>query len=228
MRLRHGFLAATLLSCGVRAVPADAAPLAFVLNSAGASISEIDADTMQEVRRLPVLREPHHMALSPDGRSLVVGDTAGNALIFLDPDTGAMQRRIAVSDPYQLFYSPDGRFLTVAGLARNQVDIYDASDYRLLHRVPAPAMPSHMNYSPDSAVVYVSLQDTNALVAIDTATGAVRWNRHVCETPAGGRWAARRGRGGVGPPLRPPPPPPCPRSAAERGPRRTARGPSAP
>src|SRR6195952_745747 len=101
--------------------------LAFVLNSADASISEIDIDSRREIRRIPVLREPHHMALTPDGRSLVVGDTAGNAAFFLDAQTGVMQRHVPLSDPYQLQYSPDGRYLTVAGLARDQVDIYDAA-----------------------------------------------------------------------------------------------------
>ena len=180
--------AAALGVVPITAGMARAERLAFVLNSAGASISEIDADTRQEVRRVSVLREPHHLALSPDGKSLVVGDTAGNALFFLDPDTGAVQRQITVSDPYQLFFSPDGRFLTVAGLARNQVDIYGVPDYRLLHRVPARAMPSHMNYAPDSATVYVSLQDTDALLAIATGTGAVLWKRRVCATPAGVLW----------------------------------------
>ena len=187
MRLRSGLaFCCAFLVLGAR--EAASRPIAFVLNSAGASISEFDPTTHEEIRRVPVLREPHHLALTPDGRSLVVGDTAGNALFFLDPDTGLVQRRITVSDPYQLFYSPDGRYLTVAGLARNQVDIYDSTDYRLLHRVPAVAMPSHMNYSPDSKRVFVSLQDTNRLMAIDTATGAVAWDQPVCKTPAGVLW----------------------------------------
>ena len=185
--------AALSLAAGLAGEPARAqAPhperLAFVLNSAGASISEIDIDTRQEVRRIPVLREPHHMATTPDGRSLVVGDTAGNALFFLDPVTGAMQRRIAVSDPYQISYSPDGRWLTVAGLARNQVDIYDAASMTLVHRVPAKAMPSHINYAPDSSVAYVSLQDSGRLMAIETATGRVQWISKVGSTPAGVLW----------------------------------------
>jgi len=44
--------------------------LAFVINSNEASISLIDVATRQEVRRIPVLREPHHMALTPDHRFL--------------------------------------------------------------------------------------------------------------------------------------------------------------
>ncbi len=189
-------LAACLLLAGAAVLPAGAraqtaprpARLAFVLNSADASISEIDIDSRREVRRLPVLREPHHMATTPDGRSLVVGDTAGNALFFLDPSTGAIQRHIPVSDPYQLSYSPDGRWLTIAGLARNQVDIYDAARMTLAHRIPASSMPSHINYSPDSGIVYVSLQGTGRLMAIETGTGHVRWRSQVGSTPAGVLW----------------------------------------
>ena len=47
--------------------PAAASGLAFVINSGGASISLVDMSTQKELRRIPVLREPHHLALSPDG-----------------------------------------------------------------------------------------------------------------------------------------------------------------
>lgn len=167
---------------------AEAAQLAFVVNSNDASISLIDPGSLQEIRRIPLLREPHHLALTPDHRSLVVGDTTANTLFFLDPHSGALQRRLIVSDPYQLVFSPDGRYLTVAGLARNQVDIYDASSFRLLHRIAAPTMPSHINYAPDSSAVFVSLQGTDSLIAIDTASGRVLWRKRVGRTPAGVLW----------------------------------------
>ncbi len=167
---------------------AHAAELAFVINSNDASVSLLDVATHRELRRIPLLREPHHMALTPDHRSLVIGDTTGNTLFFLDPRTGAIQRQAVISDPYQLQYSPDGRYLTVAGLARNQIDIYDSSSLKLLHRIPARSLPSHMNYSPDSGAVYVSLQGTDRLVAIETASGRVLWSSKVGRTPAGVLW----------------------------------------
>lgn len=174
-----------LLAALCPAPAAEAAPIAFVLNSADATISEFDYLTRREIRRLPVLREPHHLALTPDGQHLAVGDTSGNALFFLDPVTGEMQNHITISDPYQLFFSPNGRYLTVAGLARDQIDIYDAHSYQLLHRIVAKSMPSHANYAPDSSVVYVSLQQSGRLMAIETATGRVIWNVPVGSTPAG-------------------------------------------
>ena len=167
---------------------AQAAGLAFVINSNDASLSLLNLDTHREIRRVPMLREPHHMALTPDHRSLVIGDTTGNTLFFLDPSTGALQRQAVISDPYQLQYSPDGRYLTVAGLARAQIDIYDAATLKLLHRVPARSLPSHINYAPDSSVVFVSLQGADRLMAIETATGRVMWDSKVGRTPAGVLW----------------------------------------
>lgn len=165
-----------------------AAKLAFVINSSDASVSLLDIDRMVELRRVPVLREPHHMALTPDGKYLLIGDTTGNELIFLDPESGEVRRRMPMSDPYQLTFSPDGKWLTVAGLARNQVDIYDAITLKLAHRIPAPSMPSHINYAPDSSVVYVSLQGTDSLAAIEVATGNILWKSKVGPTPAGVLW----------------------------------------
>jgi DNA-binding beta-propeller fold protein YncE len=167
---------------------AAAAGLAFVINSGGATISLIDMSAEKELRRIPVLREPHHLALSPDGRSLLVGDTVANEMLFLDPATGAIQRRMSVADPYQLGFSPDGKFLVVNGLARNQIDVYDAAGMQLVKRFPVASMPSHLAFAPDSGRVFVSLQGTDALVAIDLARLAVLWTQKVGKTPAGVLW----------------------------------------
>ncbi len=165
-----------------------ASGLAFVINSNDASLSLIDIATHQEVRRVPLLREPHHLVLTPDHKYIVIGDTTGNTLFFLNPRSGAIEKQLVISDPYQIRFSPDGRYFTVAGLARNQIDIYDGRRFALLHRIPARSMPSHIDYAPDSSIAYVSLQGTDHLIAIETATGKVLWNTEVGRTPAGVMW----------------------------------------
>jgi DNA-binding beta-propeller fold protein YncE len=173
---------------GLCASRAWAGGIAFVVNSGGASISVVDMAKLKEVRRIPTLREPHHLALSPDGSSLLVGDTAGNQMMFLDPNTGEVQKRMAVADPYQLGFSPDGKFLVVNGLLRNQVDVYDAAGMKLLKRFPVVATPSHLAYSPDSSMVFVSLQDSDKLAAFDLHSMTERWTVPVGKTPAGVMW----------------------------------------
>ena len=131
------------------ACPAWAGGLAIVINSGDASLSVLDDSTGSEIRRIPVLREPHHFALSPDRKELLVGDTGGNEMLFLDPQSGEVRRRMPVSDPYQLGFSPNGKWLVVTGLARNQVDVYDAATMHLAKRFPARSMPSHIAFSPE-------------------------------------------------------------------------------
>jgi YVTN family beta-propeller protein len=189
--LRIGIFIAVLsigAAWSVGSLEARAAGLAFVVNSGSASISVIDMTARKELRRIPALREPHHVILSLDGKSLLVGDTAGNQMLFLDPETGEVQRRVAVADPYQLGLSPDGKFLVVNGLARNQVDIYDPETMNLIRRFPAETMPSHMAFDPDGHRVFVSLQGTDKLAAFDLTTMTPLWTEPVGPTPAGVLW----------------------------------------
>jgi DNA-binding beta-propeller fold protein YncE len=128
------------------------------------------------------------VALSPDGKQLLVGDTVANEMLFLDPKTGEIRQRLPMADPYQLGFSPNGKFFVVNGIARNQIDVYDGGTMKLVKRFPISSMPSHLAFSPDSSMVFVSLQGTDRLVAIDLGTMTVRWNQPVGKTPAGVMW----------------------------------------
>ena len=170
------------------ASPAWAGGIAFIVNARGPSISVIDMATLKEVRRIPTLREPHHLMRTPDGHSLMVGDTAGNQMMLLDPNTGEVQKRLPMADPYQFQFSPDGKMLVVNGLLRNQVDVYDTASMTLLKRFPVVATPSHLAFTPDSSTVFVSLQDSDKLAAFDLRTMTERWTVPVGKTPAGVIW----------------------------------------
>jgi DNA-binding beta-propeller fold protein YncE len=184
--MRRALLAILILAASAAAARAQG--VVFVLNSGAASISVVDMAARKEVRRIPALREPHHLVLSPDKRSLLVGDTAANEMLFLDPATGALQKRIPMSDPYQFGWSPDGQRFVAAALARNQIDVYDGKTFALVKRFQVATTPSHLDFSPDSATVFVSLQDSDKLVAIDLRGLAVKWTEAVGKTPAGVIW----------------------------------------
>ena len=78
------------------------ADLVYVLNSADPSIVKIDAKTGEEVRRIEGLREVHHLVLAPGGRELLIADSAGNEILFVEPATGNVLRRERISNPYHL------------------------------------------------------------------------------------------------------------------------------
>jgi YVTN family beta-propeller protein len=168
--------------------PGARADLVYVLNSAEASISVIDTATRTEVRRIPVLREVHHLILTPDRRELMIGDSVANELVFLNPDTAEVTRREKISNPYHFAESPDGKYLVVTSLRRDQVDIYDAATRTLLQRLKVGDMPSHVAYSPDSKTVYVTLQGVKRVAAISLEERRLLWSAVVGPEPAGIIW----------------------------------------
>jgi len=139
-------------------VPAHAENV-IVLNSADASVSLIDEATQKVVDTLAVGKEPHHLMATPDNQSLIVANSVGNNLVFLDPKTGKVQRWLeGIEDPYQLGFSNDRKWFVTNGLRLDRVDIYhyDGRNFTLAKRVPLAAMPSHMNFFPPTAKLFSS------------------------------------------------------------------------
>jgi len=163
-------------------------PKVIVLNSRDATISLIEQSTFVESGRIDVGKEPHHLYPTPDGSQLIVASSASDELFFIDPFTGAIQNRLrGIDDPYQLAFSPDRRWFVTAALRLNRVDIYafDGKDRQLVRRIPMPKLPSHLWFSADSRHVFVTLQGSDEVAAIDVVSQSVLWKMAVGKQPAG-------------------------------------------
>ena len=57
-------------------------------------------------------------------------------------------------------------------------------DITLVKRIPARKTPSHIFIDTKSTVAYVSLQDSDELIAVDLLTQSLRWKVPVGKTPA--------------------------------------------
>ncbi len=170
---------------------AQAAPPIFVLNSQDADISIIDPATFTVVRRVPTGKEPHHLYLAPDEKTLIVASATGNTLTFIDAADGRVMRTVRdIADPYHLRFSPDMKWFVTAANRLNHVDLYRwqgvtaEQPVKLIKRIEAPKTPSHLNIDSKSSVVYASLQDSDELLAIDLATQTPRWKVKVGKMPA--------------------------------------------
>ena len=170
--------------------PIVSAPI-FVLNSLDATISVIDPVTLAHIKRVPTGKEPHHLYLTPDEKSLIVANALSDSLTFLDPRTGEVQRVIeGIADPYHLRFSPDMKWFVTAANRLDHIDLYRwdprevAKPLKLVARVPASRTPSHLSIDSRSTVVYASLQDSDELIAIDLATQKPRWTISVGKMPA--------------------------------------------
>ena len=164
------------------------ASVVVVLNSRDATVKLLNQQTYAEMATFAVGKEPHHLMSTPDNKSVIVASSVGNELIFLDPVTGQVQRRVKdVLDPYQIGFSPDQKWFVSASLRLDRVDIYkyEAAGMTLTRRVPLGKLPSHMAFNKASDTVFITRQGSDQVSAMDLATGAVKWTVPVGKLPAG-------------------------------------------
>ena len=188
-RLRTGALALSLMatlgaSFGQTRL---AKPPLFVLNSQDATISVVDPETWTERKRIPTGKEPHHMYLTPDQKSLIVANAAADSLTFVDPVSAEVQYTVRdILDPYHLRFSPDMKWLVIAGNRLNHVDIYqwNGSSLLLSKRITTGKTPSHLWIDTKSTTIYATMQESDELIAIDMASQTIKWRKKTGALPA--------------------------------------------
>ena len=169
-------------------VPAAQAPAPiFVLNSLEGNVSVIDPVTWAETKRIPTGKEPHHLYLTPDEKSVIVANALSDSLTFIDPRTAEVQRVVpGILDPYHLRFSPDMKWFVTVANRLNHIDIYkwDGQTPTLVKRIASSKTPSHMWIDSKSTTVWATMQDSNELVAVDLASQTIKWRVKTGPMPA--------------------------------------------
>lgn len=159
----------------------------FVLNSLEDSVSVINPATWTETRRIATGKQPHHLYLTPDEKSVIVANALSDSLTFIDPKTAEVQRTVrGIIDPYQLRFSPDMKWFVTAANRLNHIDIYkwDGKDITLARRVATGRTPSHLWIDTKSTTVYSTMQDSDELIAIDLPSQSIKWRVKTGSIPA--------------------------------------------
>lgn len=179
------------IACSQTSAPIDPKSepkLAVVLNSGEASVSLIDMPNRKVIKTIPVGKEPHHLMMTPDQKTLLIANAAGNDVVLMNPTTGELTGRIPeIIDPYQIGYSPNNKWFVANGNRLDRVDVYHAqgADLKLAKSVKLGKTPSHLAFTADSKLAFITLQDSNELAAIDLDTQTVVWKMTTGKVPAG-------------------------------------------
>jgi DNA-binding beta-propeller fold protein YncE len=174
------------VTAGVQPAPSNDKDVAIVLDSGEDAVSLVDLHEYKEISKFHIGKEPHHLMATPDDKYLIVANAVSNNLVFLDPHTGEIVKRIAdISDPYQIGFSPDRKWFVSVSLRLHRVDIYDANDFHLIKRLKVNKAPSHLIFDANSTNVFVTLQDSDEIAAIRLSDQTLLWKMPVGKTPAG-------------------------------------------
>ncbi len=135
-------------------------------------VYRIDVQTLRKDQLLKVGATPKYLAVSPDGRVLVVANWCSYSVSIIDVATGEELRRIENVGPYPrgITFDPRSRTAYVAIMGGTEIVKIDLESYRLRRIRDVGPQPRHLVMSPDGRFLYVSLDEGGGVIKIDTET----------------------------------------------------------
>jgi DNA-binding beta-propeller fold protein YncE len=136
-----------------------------VANKSGDSVSFVDLDSGREAARVAVGRAPHELAVSPDGRTVLVGeygpeDAHGRTVAILDLESATVVGRIDVgpdSRPHSIAFLAGGDRAVVTLQDSDRLAIVDIASRAVVLTIPTGGRESHMvRLSPDGRRAFVT------------------------------------------------------------------------
>lgn len=171
------------------------------------TLAVTDAETMENVATIPLCPAGHGLGVSPDGETVYVSCWGSDELAIVplgdEPSDSAEVVRVPVVDgatpnpeaptygPYAATVAPGGGEVWVSNLEGRSLSVYnvEAAAFdaaRFISLVGAPLFPT---FSAEGDRLYVPVQDQDALVTIDPATGAtlstLNFSPDQCRAPHG-------------------------------------------
>jgi YVTN family beta-propeller protein len=118
---------------------------------------------------------PAGVAVTPDGKRLVVADQLADAATVVDLATGATQTAGVGHDPYGVVVSRDGKTAYVTNQGANTVSVLDisASAPAVKSTIPVGTHPNQAVRSADGGRLYVANGDSDQISVIDTPANRV-------------------------------------------------------
>ncbi len=162
--------------------------LAYVSNEKDNTISVIDLAAMKVVKTVPTGQRPRGMALSSDGKRLLVCLGDSNRIDILDTANWRVLGSIDTPDPeYAALRQPGDNPLYVSNENNALITVWNIDTQKTLVQMATGVEPEGMAVSPDGQLVVNTTETTNMAQFFSYATGKNLANVLVPPRP---RWAA--------------------------------------
>ncbi|HKJ76240.1 MAG TPA: hypothetical protein VKA64_03465, partial [Gammaproteobacteria bacterium] len=115
-------------------------------------------------------KEPEHLALSPDGKTLFAADVGAGTVSVIDLARGAVTRTFQVGEqPHGLALSPDGQTLYATSKKGNRLVAIDLASGKRRSRELVPA-PYHVATIGETGKLYISSRQQPKIWVVDRET----------------------------------------------------------
>lgn len=135
-------------------------------------VYRIDMADLEIDQVLPVGATPKYLAVSPDGRYLLVANWCSYDLSVFDLTTSKEIRRLPIGPyPRGITFTPDSRTAYIAVMGSTWIGALDMRTFELTRIDDVGLQPRHLVMDPAGRYLYASLDEEASVVKIDLATG---------------------------------------------------------
>lgn len=140
-------------------------------------VYKIDVESLSIVDVIPTGAVPKHLAVSPDGETLVIANWCGFDATIVDTATDTALGRVPLGrHPRGVAITNDSRYAFVAIMGGHRIDVIDLDTRRVVRTIPTAlsgTTPRHLVLSPDGDALYVSNNQANTVRRIDLRTNTL-------------------------------------------------------
>lgn len=146
-------------------------------------VFEIDIARREVVRGFEVGPAPKFLAVTHDGKRLLVSNWCGHSLSIIDLTGQAPTKHLRVASfPRGIAIEPDDSMAYVASMGRNQIDVVDLTTLEVVRSFKPGRGPRHLVLARDGRL-FVSLSHESSVIALDKATGDIAARVRVGKDP---------------------------------------------
>jgi len=149
----------------------------------GKNIYFYDAETLEQTAQIDL--ESANVVESvwaPDGRTVYVSDFRNHQVLFIDPATREVTRKVDVDHhPKVLVLNPDGSKLFASCWAHGTVEAIGTATGESLGRVRVGSQPRGMAVTPDGTKLYVGNHGSHDVHEVDLATLTVLRTKNLVD-----------------------------------------------
>ena len=136
--------------------------MAYASNEKDNTISVIDLSQMKVVKTVPTGERPRGMALTSDGKRLLVCLGDSNRIDIYDTSTWKVVGSIDTPDPeYAALRKPENNPLYVSNENNALITVWNIDTQRMLAQMPTGVEPEGMAVSPDGQLIVNTTETTN-------------------------------------------------------------------
>jgi YVTN family beta-propeller protein len=157
--------------CSTVAIAQQTPTQAFVVNTGEGTVSQIDLQSKNEIRKIQVGPRPYGVALSRDGKTLAVGVEDEEKVKFLQTSdfTAVGEVRIGKMFNDHIVLTLDGKHILVANFYSDDVVGIDVGSRKEAFRIKGTSAPHVVKYGPTKKNAYVTCKKITGIAIIDPA-----------------------------------------------------------